>query len=517
MKRTEAPCPACGSPVEFRVSSSLVAVCQQCSSLVARRDRKLEDQGRTAALVETRSPLAIGLTGSYDHKSFEIVGRTQYRHVSGAVWDEWYAAFSNGRWGWIAEAQGKFYLTFPQRLAADSRLLPHQSLQPGSTLALEGGNSYVVVDLGPSRRIAAAGELPFLPQLDAEHRFADCAGPDGRFATLDYDTDPPSLFLGRQTTLAELEISPEIDVHADPKEVGAVLIDCPNCGGSLETHAIDRIERIVCPYCSGVLDCDQGTLRYLKPLDAGHVRPLLPIGRTGDLRGIRYTVIGFLQRAVTIEGRDYFWTEYLLYGADASFRWLVQSDGHWNFVEPLSPGDVRLRGDSAECRGRRFKLFQRAVARVTYVLGEFTWKVEVGERVEASDYVAPPLALSVEVSGRSPTGGAGGEVNTSLAHYLPLAEVEAAFQTPRLPRGWSVAPNQPNPVDSRIYLWWVLFLIALAALDVAVGWLRGFDQIDQGWAFLGFILLSLVPGGALFVAHGFEKSRWEESMFGPDH
>jgi len=33
----------------------------------------------------------------------------------GGVWDEWYLALDDGRWGWLAEAQGRFYLgTFTQ-------------------------------------------------------------------------------------------------------------------------------------------------------------------------------------------------------------------------------------------------------------------------------------------------------------------------------------------------------------------------------------------------------------------
>ena len=63
MRKIEAPCPSCGAPVEFKVSSSLVTVCEFCHSLVARGDRKLEDLGKVAALVETNSPLELGATG----------------------------------------------------------------------------------------------------------------------------------------------------------------------------------------------------------------------------------------------------------------------------------------------------------------------------------------------------------------------------------------------------------------------------------------------------------------------
>lgn len=548
MKRVEAPCPACGAPVEFRVSTSLVAVCQQCGNLTARGDRRLEDQGKVAALVETHSPLALGVTGKFNGKSFELVGRSQYRHASGAVWDEWYAAFSNGRWGWLAEAQGRFMLTFPQKLADDSRERAERELQPGERLTLGKYGEFVVADVGPSVRIAAAGELPYVPRLRAPYAFADLEGPEGRFASLDYDEQPPKLFLGKKVSLAELEIAPIVDAEA-VKEVSAILLDCPNCGGSLENHAADQVERIVCPYCNGMLDVEQGKYRYLRTLSVPSVRPMIPLGRTGTLRGVAYTVIGFMQRAVTIGGTDYFWTEYLLYGADRSFRWLVNSDGHWSFVEPASVGDVTFTPGFAKYRGDTFKLFQKALARVTYVLGEFTWKVEVGEQVEATDYIAPPYGLSVEITKSVPlplpndyqatddriagladsaslsaaaalsgatSSNTAKEVNMSLATYVPHAELEEAFQLKTLPRGFVVGSNQPNPVDRRVYAYWVAFVVVVVLLDAGISAARGGSNVDHGWLVAAVLFLSVVPLLSWMVASGYEKSRWQQSMYGPD-
>src|SRR5436190_1803239 len=66
--------------------------------------------------VKTDSPLSIGLAGKYNGKSFRLTGRAQMRHALGGVWDEWYAAFSDNKWGWLAEAQGRFYMSFEEPL-----------------------------------------------------------------------------------------------------------------------------------------------------------------------------------------------------------------------------------------------------------------------------------------------------------------------------------------------------------------------------------------------------------------
>ena len=104
MKRVEAPCPSCGANVEFKVSSSLVTICEFCQSVVARGDTKLEDFGKVARIVPLASPLGLNLTGLYRNKSFEVVGHVQYEHAAGGVWNEWYAAFPGDRWGWLAES-----------------------------------------------------------------------------------------------------------------------------------------------------------------------------------------------------------------------------------------------------------------------------------------------------------------------------------------------------------------------------------------------------------------------------
>ena len=127
MKGLQAPCPACGGPVRFQISTSLVTICPFCHSVVARGDKRLEDLGKVADLTETGSPLKVGLSGKYQGKRFTLVGRSQYKHAAGGVWDEWYAAFPGDRWGWLAEAQGRFYLTFARK-ASQATPLPKRSL-----------------------------------------------------------------------------------------------------------------------------------------------------------------------------------------------------------------------------------------------------------------------------------------------------------------------------------------------------------------------------------------------------
>ncbi|MDQ3747846.1 MAG: DUF4178 domain-containing protein, partial [Acidobacteriota bacterium] len=135
MSVLQANCPSCAAPIEFKSGSTIVLVCPFCRSAVARTDKKLEDLGKVADIAESESPLKIGLKGTFKGNRFELTGRAQLRHELGGFWDEWYATFSNGWVGWLAEAQGKFYLTFYQPLPASASVPAFANLQVGQTVS----------------------------------------------------------------------------------------------------------------------------------------------------------------------------------------------------------------------------------------------------------------------------------------------------------------------------------------------------------------------------------------------
>ena len=453
MSVVQAFCPSCGAPVEFRRGLSVVVVCEYCRSVVARGDRAIEDLGKVAELIETGSPLQVGLRGAYQGIAFELTGRAQLGHQMGGVWDEWYAAFSDGRWGWLAEAQGRFYLTFQKPLPQQALIPPFESLQPGLRLAsISSAVPLTIGETGIATSLGAQGEIPYRLVPGEQHAYADLSGPHGEFATLDYSDDAarPLLFIGREVTLDDLGLAAAAAPKRQAQRVASHQLNCPNCGGRLELRAPDQAQRVTCPNCNSLLDINQGQLRYLETLN-NLVTPAIPIGTKGTFAAGSFQVIGYLQRFVVFEGVAYYWEEYLLYEPKIGFRWLVQSDGHWSFVEPLAPGAVADEGNAAQFNGKSFKLFQDARAGVAYVLGEFYWKVSVGEAVQATDYVNAPLMLSKEATPQ--------EVNWSLATYLKKDEVEKALGISGLPAPTGVAPNQPF-LHKYIYKLWGWMLLA---------------------------------------------------------
>lgn len=453
---TVANCPSCGAAVEFAIGSSEVVICGSCRSIVARMDRRIEDHGKVAALIDTGSPLSVGTSGRYRGLGFRISGRTQLRHQAGGVWDEWYAALDDGRWAWLAEAQGRFYVTF--KVAAEAP--PYEGLAPGERVL----DDLVVAEVGEAELISAEGELPWTPDAGSSYRYADLTGAERKFATIDYSEDPPVLFKGTETTLAELGIAGDA---ARTGRATLVTLNCSQCGGALELRAPDQAERIWCPYCGAGHDITNGKLQFFAKLKKSHVQPIIPLGTTGTMDGQPYVVAGFVERAVHFD-QDYFWTEYLLYNRAEGYRWLVHSDDHWSFVTPLRPGEV-LDGDPRGAArnvlygGKSYLLFQHATARVTHVVGEFYWKVAVGEQADTADYVRPPFGISKEL-----TRSGAQEISYSHARYAEPREIEEAFGAQGLNRPAGVGPIQPFR-GAKLGGPWAIMLLLLLATAIFVG------------------------------------------------
>jgi uncharacterized protein DUF4178 len=455
----QASCPSCGATVVFALGASLLRVCEHCGTAVARRGANVADYGKVADLIPTPSVLALGMDGDYaGAPPFRLVGRLQLDWGQG-TWDEWMLGFADGTWAWLSEAQGRFHYMGQVPLPP---VPSFDHVTVGQTVDLGPAGVFVVAEVRSARFAAAQGELPFATAPGRELHYADLSGPAGRLATLDYGTGTAaeSLYVGREVTLADLGLRPRGDEDRRQAVSGEDL-KCPHCSGPLQLRAPDQTQRVACPWCGSLLDATRD-LAVLSALDKAPFKPLVPLGAQGRLGGVQWTVIGAMERSVTVEGVRYPWTEYLLYEPRRGFRWLVEAKRHWSFVEPLSPGDVD--NDAARYGGVRYSHFQTGEARVDHVLGEFYWAVARGETVETDDFVKPPRMLSRETT-REKGKGRQGEINWSLGTYLPADELWKAFALPgRPPAPEGVAPHQPSPFAGSVGAIWKAALIAAAAI-----------------------------------------------------
>jgi hypothetical protein len=198
---------------------------------------------------------------------------------------------------------------------------------------------------------------------------------------------------------------------------------------------------VVCSACGATLDAQDPDLALIAAWEGkrGTIQPPIPLGARGRFKGASFEVVGYLVREYEADGQPYFWTEYLLFNPHKGFRWLTEGSGHWVLAHAVR-GRPEAADGGAVYLGTRYRHYQTMMARVRVVLGEFPWRVRVGEQTVVSDFVAPPAILSREQGEQ--------EVTWSVGEHLDGRLVWEAFGLPGAPpERQGVGPAQPSP-------WW---------------------------------------------------------------
>ncbi len=245
-----------------------------------------------------------------------------------------------------------------------------------------------------------------------------------------------------------------------PPVVKTQAISCPNCGGPVELRGFGHALTAVCQQCLSILDMSTPEVKILGQIQEAQRRPMLiPLGTRGKFNNVAWEVIGFQTRSV----EDDSWDEYLLFNPYKGFRYITEYQGHWNFVTPLNPIPARVTvagRPAVSMDGKTFKHFSGAEAATIFVLGEFPWRVKVGEKVVADDFVNPPLILSSETTPD--------EVTWSRGEYTAGSDIWKAFALPgKPPSTRGIYLNQPSP-HSKGGPWGTFFLMLLVLIGLAI-------------------------------------------------
>lgn len=427
-----APCPGCGALVEFRSAQSTHAVCAYCQSSVVRAGETLSRIGKMAELFDDHSPLQLQTSGSWNGKTFTLVGRLQYQYGEGS-WTEWHAVFSDGSSAFLSEDNGAYILSTS---AATERELPAaEHFVVGHTTAFNG-KSFSVASNNQVILRSAQGELGYLPELGKPFAMVELRGQSssligrdlaaggarGEVLSIDYHTQPPAVSMGESVLLDDLKLSGLRDESV--KNEAGRQFNCPNCGASV-TVALASSQSITCTACHSIIDLSAGMGAELKhAIQDEPVAPLIALGSLGLLQGAQWQVVGFQHRMGT-EPEDtdeqFGWEEYLLYNAKRGFIFLVDAVDGWSVVKPTTGAPLLSEnGQSASYLGTRYELKEIYNAETSYVLGEFYWQVSRGQHTSNRDFVNGKNVLSME---QSPN-----EVVWSLGSQIESDTVAKAFK-----------------------------------------------------------------------------------------
>lgn len=241
---------------------------------------------------------------------------------------------------------------------------------------------------------------------------------------------------------------------------------CPYCGGTVGIRALGSTVTAACQSCGSLIDVANENCRLIRKA-ADRIYPsLIPMGARGTLFGTEWEVIGFsLRRDGLISYASFYtWREYLLFNPYQGFRFLVEADNHWNFVKTLheSVADQQdLTSSTLFYDGRYYRTYVHDDALVVYVMGEFYWRVKMGEKTRVADFVCPPYILSFERSQQ--------DIIWSHGIYVDHKVIAEAFKITNMPLPQGVAPNQPASwadKSSSVRLMTAVFVIALVTLQL---------------------------------------------------
>ena len=453
-----AACPNCGAPVEFASAASASAICSFCRSTLVRDGEALRRIGVSAELFDDHSPLQLGAQGRYQGLAFSLVGRLQYGYAEG-TWNEWHALFdddsSGPRSGWLSEDNGAYVFAFDAPLPADAPAI--ESLRAGQARNLDG-RAWSVASIVKARLVAAQGELPRPPRLEGEFLVVDLRNAQDEVATLD-SSDParPSWSTGRSVALSELKMS-GLKEDTD-KSLSGRAFECPSCGNSLEVK-LASTQSLSCGYCKSVVDVSKGVGADLAHFTqnnsgVGGLEPQIPLGSTGKLvlggaQAEPWQVVGYMERCdLPAPGDDEeqtFWREYLLYNRTAGFAFLVDAEDGWSWVKPLT-GAPKVKGTVATWRGVNYKQRYTYRAKVTWVQGEFYWRVQREETAQVTDYDAGGADSKKKLSMEKTTD----ELTWSGGEAMDANVVATAFGIPAAKQAAmrrDAAPLSFNPIRS---------------------------------------------------------------------
>ena len=388
-----APCPGCGAPVDFRSAQSTHAVCGFCRSTVVREGDHLARLGKMADVFSDFSPLQLMASGQWENRGFTVVGRLAYRYEGGS-WTEWQLVFDDGSTGTLSEDNGAFVLSLP--LLAQAELPEAQHLRVGAQTAING-MTYTVAFNQPVSLASAEGELSHLPPIGQPFVLAELRSATGEVCGLDYGSQPPALSLGREVRLEDLALK-GLRSESTRDDTGRHF-NCPHCGAPVDV-ALEQSKSVTCGSCNSIIDLSAGLgHELLSAAQDEPVRPLIALGRSGQLQGVRWQVVGFQHRMGQAAGEDeqFGWSEYLLFNRQRGFCFLVDAEDGWSVVKPTTGApSMSSGGQSASYLGTRYALQYAYSAETIYVAGEFYWKVERGQKSAHRDFAHGPALLSME-------------------------------------------------------------------------------------------------------------------------
>jgi hypothetical protein len=213
---------------------------------------------------------------------------------------------------------------------------------------------------------------------------------------------------------------------------------------------------VICEHCGSTLDATSPDLQVIARANEALKTPEIPLGTRGVIDDTTWEIVGYMERT----DEDVGWAEYLLFNPYQGYAFLVDDGRRFSLGRLLDRLPAADWGTGIEADGINFAQFGQAYpVRVLFVVGEFYWRVAIGEAVSETDYVHPGTMLSCE--------DYAGERTWTRLDLLDWDQAEDAFGLARRRRDYACpAPHEPSPYRSWLTESWIVGIIAAITLLV---------------------------------------------------
>jgi hypothetical protein len=275
--------------------------------------------------------------------------------------------------------------------------------------------------------------------------------------------------VGRAVAISELAMTGLADIAE--KTLAARGVECPSCGAALEIR-LDTTQSIVCHQCHAVVDVSKGVGGDLAHFaqDNGS-EPQIPLGSVGTLAlgrsgPLPWQVVGYVERRDIPESDDdesTFWREYLLYHRTEGFAFLVDAEDGWSWTATIT-GVPQGSGDTVRHEGVTYRRLYGYTGEVTYVLGEFYWRLSRHERTLNIDYAGTGNDSRRRLNREQTGSGDTREIVWSAGETLSADDVLKAFRLAPEQRGAlqrDAAPTTSAGTLAKVFFWVFVIVVVL--------------------------------------------------------
>ena len=267
---------------------------------------------------------------------------------------------------------------------------------------------------------------------------------------------------------AAAQLQPAPAAPATPASTVRAL-SCPNCGGIVNVRAQGLTVSVLCEHCGSTLDATSPDLQVIARANEALKTPQIPLGTRGTLGGRVWEVVGYMERTDEEIG----WAEYLLFNPYEGYAFLVDDGRRFSLGIMLDRLPTMGWANSMQFDHQSYSRFGDTYpVRVTFVVGEFYWRVAVGETVDETDFVRPGTMLSCEVYQTERTW--------TRLDLLDWGVAEQAFGIPARRREYShPAPHEPSPYKRQLGEAMIIGIVALFTLMIISTFAGSEQQIGQ--------------------------------------